>query len=138
VATIAREAGLIRYSPGSADPLAVGGPFAGTHREWLARSFHGHFPDAAFQLLDQFDADRTGDLVVVAHEGYDFRDRFEIPEHKAGHGSLIRAHMHTPLWSNRRLGPHPLRTVDLFPTLLDWLGVPLPAGISGELVWRAG
>jgi len=136
-ATVVRDAGLIRYTPDSGDPLEAGGGFAGTHREWLARSFDGPFPDAAFQLLDQFDAGRTGDLVVIAREGYDFRDRFEIPEHKAGHGSLIRAHMHTPLWSNRRLGPVPLRTVDLFPTMLDWLGVPLPPGVTGEPVWRA-
>ena len=44
----------------------------------------------AFQLLDQFRARRTGELLVVAREGYDFRDRFEVPEHRAGHGSLMR------------------------------------------------
>jgi arylsulfatase A-like enzyme len=74
---------------------------------------------------------------VVANEGYDFRRRFEIPEHRSGHGSLIKAHMHTPLWSNRPLGTVPLRTVDLFPTMLDWLGVTPPGGIDGELVWKA-
>ena len=117
--------------------LDLGGEFAGTHREWLACSFGDPVPDAAYQLLDQFRAGRTGDLIVVANEGYDFRDRFEVPEHRSGHGSLIRAHMHTPLWSNRRLGPVPLRTIDLFPTMLEWLGVARPAGIDGELVWTA-
>ena len=92
-------------------------------------------PDAAFQLLDQFRAPRTGDLLVVGREGYDFRERFEIPEHRSGHGSMIRAHMHTPLWSNRKLGHVPLRTIDLFPTMLDWLGVAIPDSIDGELVW---
>jgi hypothetical protein len=27
----------------------------------------------------------------------------------------------------------PLRTVDVFPLILDWLGVALPAGIDGAL-----
>jgi hypothetical protein len=136
-ATIARSDGVIRYTPSPSDPLGVGGAFTGTPREWLARSWHAALPDAAYQLLDQFRASRTGDLVVVANEGYDFRRRFEIPEHRSGHGSLIKAHMHTPLWSNRALGSVPMRTVDLFPTMLDWLGVTPPGGIDGELVWRA-
>ena len=135
-AELSRVDGRIRYQPGSGDPLRIGGPREGTDREWLAATFHAPMPDAAYQLLDQFRAERTGDLVVIANEGYDFRGRFEIPEHKAGHGSLIRAHMHTPLWANRRLGDLPLRTIDLFPTMLDWLRVLLPDNLDGELVWR--
>lgn len=137
-ATITRAHGTITYRPGSGDPLGLGSQFSGTHREWLAHSWHAPMPDAAYQLLDQFRAARTGDLVVIGNEGWDFRDRFEVPEHRSGHGSLIRAHMHTPLWSNRRLGSVPLRTSDLFPTMLDWLGEAIPDGIDGELVWRAG
>jgi hypothetical protein len=29
-----------------------------------------------------------------------------------------------------------LRTVDLFPTMLQWLGVAPPAVMDGELVWN--
>jgi hypothetical protein len=135
-AAISLEKGRIRYQPGTADPLQVGEPWEGTHREWLAQSWSAAMPDAAFQLLDQFRAPRTGDLLVIGREGYDFRERFEIPEHRSGHGSMIRAHMHTPLWSNRRLGQIPLRTIDLFPTMLDWLGETIPPSIDGELVWK--
>ena len=134
-ATVSRENGRIRYQPGTGDPLHLGERWEGTPREWLAHSWSAAMPDAAFQLLDQFRAPRTGDLLVVGREGYDFRERFEIPEHRSGHGSLIRAHMQTPLWSNRRLGRIPLRTIDLFPTMLDWLGEKIPEGIDGELVW---
>jgi hypothetical protein len=136
-ARIRRDNGHIAYVPLHGDPLSVGGSFEGTHREWLAESWHSPFPDAAYQLLDQFRSPRTGDMVVVANEGYDFRRRFEIPEHRAGHGSLVGAHMHTPLWSNRPISRVPVRTVDLFPTILHWLGVEIPAGIDGELVWEA-
>ena len=136
-ATIVRRDGVIRYQPGSGDPLNLGEPFEASHREWLTRTWNAAMPDAAYQLLDQFRASRTGDLVVIGREGYDFRERFEIPEHKSGHGSLIRAHMHTPLWSNRPTPDTRLRTIDLYPTMLEWLGVALPGNLDGELVWRA-
>jgi hypothetical protein len=58
-----------------------------------------------------------------------------VPEHKAGHGSLIRAHMQTPVWSSHPIPPAPLRTVDLFPAMLGWLGITPPLEIDGEAVW---
>ena len=137
-ADLSHQNNVIRYLPRTGDPLGLGGRVEGTSREWLARSWDAALPDAAFQLLDQFRSARTGDLVVVGNEGYDFRRRFEVPEHRSGHGSLIRAHMLTPLWSNRPLPAAPLRTIDLFPTMLDWLGAPVPSGIDGELIWQAG
>ena len=123
------------YEPFSGDPLEMGGYWNGSFRDALEATWNGPFPDAPFQLMDQFRSRRSGDLLVVAREGYDFRARFEVPEHKAGHGSLIRAHMQTPVWSSRPIPERPLRTVDLFPTMLSWLGVAVPAGIDGEPVW---
>ena len=136
-AVISRSQGRTRYQPQSGDPLRIGEAWEGTDREWLTQTFGSAMPDAPYQLLDQFRASRTGDLVVVGREGYDFRERFEIPEHRSGHGSLIRAHMQTPLWSNRRPEPIAMRTVDLFPTMLEWLGTTIPERIDGELVWKA-
>ncbi|MGE0440754.1 MAG: alkaline phosphatase family protein [Gemmatimonadales bacterium] len=134
---VRQEGDRISYEPGTSDPFGTG-PLTGTHRELLAATFDAPWPDAPNQLLDQFRSRRTGDLVVVAREGYDFRDRWEVPEHKAGHGSLFRAHMQVPVWSNRPLGGAPLRTVDLYATMLDWLGVPLPEAVDAEPVWQAG
>jgi hypothetical protein len=136
-ATISRSQGRIRYRPESGDPLRIGEAWEGTDREWLTHTFGSAMPDAPYQLLDQFRASRTGDLVVVGREGYDFRERFEIPEHRSGHGSLIRAHMQTPLWSNRRPDRVAMRTIDLFPTMLEWLGEARPERMDGELVWSA-
>jgi hypothetical protein len=45
--------------------------------------------------------------------------------------------MQVPTWSNRNLGTAPLRTVDLFATILDWTGVSIPAGLDSELVGPA-
>jgi hypothetical protein len=124
------------YRPLTGDPLEIGGPFCGDRRAWLERTFDGPYPDAVVQLRDQFRSPRSGDLVVVAREGYDFRGRWEIPEHRSGHGSMIRGHMQTPLWSNRPGPARAVRTVDLFATVLDWLAVPLPDAIDAELAWR--
>jgi hypothetical protein len=131
-ATIRAVDGQIEYRPLTSDPLGTG-PLRGCRRTMLADTFDTAYPDAPVQLLDQFRSARTGDLVVIAREGFDFRDRWEIPEHKAGHGSLIRAHMQVPVWSNRPLGSQPIRTADLFAVMVDWLGIPLPDGLDGEL-----
>ena len=128
----------VSYQPMTGDPLEIGGAVTLTHRKWLEQSWNTRFPDAPVQLLDQFRSPRTGDLVVVGQEGFDFRRRYEIPEHKAGHGSMHRAHMQIPLWSSHPLPVERLRSVDLFPSMLAWLGVPSPAGIDGELVWHPG
>ena len=133
-----QDDGRITYQPLTADPLRLGEARTRDPDQWLAESWDGPYPDACVQLLDQFRAPRTGDLVVVGREGYDFRERFEVPEHKSGHGSLIRAHMQVPLWSNAALPEATMRTVDLFPAMLHWLGVPVPAGIDGRGVWQPG
>jgi hypothetical protein len=137
-ARLRRDGGLIAYEPLTGDPLGVGGAWRASDRAWLEATWDGPYPDAAYQLLDQFRSPRAGDLVVAAREGYDFRGRAEVPEHRAGHGSLTRAHMQTPLWSSRPLPAGPLRTTDLFPAMLHWLGVPTPRGIDGVPVWLPG
>lgn len=130
-ATLHRDGEVIRYQRLTGDPLEIGADAAHDHREWLARTIDGPFPDAPVSLLDQFQAPRTGDVVIAAAEGWDFREAWEYPEHKSGHGSLIASHMLTPAWSNQPLPEGPLRTVDLFPVICRWLGVDTPG--SGAL-----
>jgi hypothetical protein len=125
----------ITYELRTGDPLLLGGSWRGNSRDWLERTSDCAYPDAAFHLFDQFRTRRCGDLLVIAKEGYDFRGRFEVPEHRAGHGSMIRVHMQTPVWSSHPVPDLPLRTVDLFPAMLHWLGIEPPEGIDGESVW---
>ena len=112
------------------DPLNLGGPGTRHQREWLALTHRGPFPDAPMQLLQLFRSERTGDLVVIAAPGTDLRADWEIPEHRSGHGSLHGEHMRCLVAANRPL-PEPIRTVDLFPLMLQHLGHPIPEGIDG-------
>jgi type I phosphodiesterase/nucleotide pyrophosphatase len=134
-AVVRHDGATILYRPVSGDPLELGGEARRTAAEWLEASWDTPYPDACIQLLDQFRAERTGDLVVVAREGFDFRKRFEVPEHKSGHGSLIRSHMQIPVWTSVPGPATPVRSVDLFPAMLEWLGEEVPAGIDGQPVW---
>jgi hypothetical protein len=137
-ARVAREGDAIIYQPSRGDPLELGGAFSGNETEWLAATWDRPFPDAGPQLLDQFRSSRAGDLLVIAREGYDFRERFEVPEHRSGHGSLVRSHMQTPLWSNVPVPDGPVRTVEVFTAMLSWLGVDAPAGIDAVGEWLPG
>lgn len=122
IAAVRRDGTTIRYEPISGDPLRLGAPRHAEAEGWLEAALTDPFPDAALQLLDQFRAPRAADLIVLADEGYDFRERFEVPEHKAGHGSLIAGHMLVPVWSNQPV-PAVQRTPDVYAQLVEWLGV---------------
>lgn len=125
-ADLSESEGVIGYRRLTGDPLAVGRDLSGDADDWLAATIDGPFPDAAVSLLDQFSSPRAGDLVIAAAAGWDFRKRWEYPEHRSGHGSLIAEHMLTPLWSNHRLTDRTVwRTTDIFPVITRWLGVPV-------------
>jgi len=121
--------GLIQYRPESGDPLGLGGYVELDDRDLLARTRQTDMPDAPRQLLQLFQAPRAGDLVLAAAPGADFRGPWEIPEHRAGHGSLIAEHMEVPIAASVALPDAPIRTVDLMPTILERLDVAVPSGV---------
>ena len=121
---------MIRYEPFDGDPLGLGGqPIELEDRDMLLRSRETDVPDAPRQLLQLFQTSRAGDLVLAAGPGADFRGPWEIPEHKAGHGSLIADHMEVPIAVSVPLPAAPIRTVDLMPAMLEHIGVTLPEGV---------
>ena len=129
-ARLTETSGLIRYTPIEGDPLGLGGYLELEDRDMLSRSRETDLPDAPRQLLQLFESPRAGDLVLAAAPGADFRGPWEIPEHRAGHGSLIAEHMEVPIASSVALPEVPLRTVDLMPTVLEHLGVAVPPGVA--------
>jgi hypothetical protein len=70
------------------------------------------YPDAIVQVAQLFRSARTGDLVLSAAPGYDFR-RFELRGHVSSHGSLRADHMLVPLFCNRRIEADTVRSVDI-------------------------
>ena len=123
--------GLVSYEPLLGDPLELGTQPLQDDRELLARSRRSEFPDAPRQLLQIMASPRSGDLVLAAERGVDFRGPWEWPEHRSGHGSLIADHMLVPIASSLPLPDAPVRSVDLMPTMLEALGVAVPDALDG-------
>jgi len=131
-ARIRGEGDSIHYTVEGSDPFGFPVlPATMKDRESLNQTFSTDYPDALAQLLQIFRSPRTGDWVLSARKGYDLRRRFEHPEHRSSHGSLEREHMLIPFFANTPLAPGPVRSVDVFPTLLKLMGRNSPAGIDG-------
>lgn len=125
--------GGLQYHVLTTDPFGYQNiPTTMTDRESLHLTDATDYPDAMAQLIQIFRSPRAGDLILSAAKGYDLRLRHEIHEHKSSHGSLHWEHMKVPLVSNRRLPEGPVRSVDVFPTVLGLLGRPIPQGIDGR------
>ncbi len=132
-ALIQNQNGKIHYQIlAGADPFGYPAlPKIMEDRESLKLTFHTEYPDALAQLLQLFRSPRTGDWVLSASKGWDFRKRFEHPEHRSSHGGLIKEHMLIPFFSNVPLPAEPMRSCDLYPTILKLTGRPIPLGIDG-------
>jgi len=91
-------------------------------REWLAATAGTEFPDAVVQCIEVFDSkERVGDVIVYPSAGHEL-----VSENKGAHGGLHRCEMRIPMVfagpGIRRCRFGPVRIVDLFPTILDYLG----------------
>jgi len=131
-ARVREDAAGVSYEPLVGDPLGLGPlPLTLPDRELLEASRATQFPDAPRQLLQLLSCARSGDLVLAADPGVDFRGPWELPAHRSGHGSLFAEHMLVPIAASVPLPDAALRTVDLMPTMLETLGAPVPDGLDG-------
>ncbi len=125
--------GNLNYEKIEGDPFNYNGmPKKMNPQDALAHSYNTEYPDALIQTLQVLESPRTGDLVLSANHGYDLRARHEKPEHRSSHGALFRDHMIVPVVMNTELNKEYIRTVDIFPTILDALGQTVPENIDGE------
>lgn len=107
-------------------------------REWLQATCALPQPDVVAQLPSVFESPCCGDLFVISPEGWDFEKA-----NVSSHGGFLRGEMNVPLVI---AGPHirhgrigAVRSVDLVPTILDYLGHGdriEGLGLDGESFWK--
>ncbi|HKH91750.1 MAG TPA: alkaline phosphatase family protein [Gemmatimonadaceae bacterium] len=131
-AMIERACDIYRYRCTSGDPLELGGDVEGSADETFDATRDGSYPDAIVQIATLAGSGRSGDIILSAAPGWDFRSRYEPIPHLSAHGALHRDHMLVPLLMNRAPARVPRRTTDLFASALDALGVVAPARMDGQ------
>ncbi len=123
----------INYEVIDSDPFGYEAlPGVMSSEDALQKSFETDYPDALVQVNQLFESPRAGDIVVSANLGYDLRAKHEKPEHSSSHGSLHRDHMMVPIAINTDIKSEYIRTVDLFPTVLELLGYEIPESLDGK------
>lgn len=131
-AKIRMEEGELFYEVLTKDPFGYPElPHKMSSQEALENTFKTDYPDALLQLSQIFRSARSGDVIISAASGWDLRKRFEHPEHKSSHGGLIKEHILIPFYCNAALSNQPVRSVDVFPTVLKLMGKSIPTGIDG-------
>ena len=133
LAVLEEKENLLRYQPLENDPFGYPkmNEFLSSD-DVLSQTYNTEYPDALIQIVQIFKSNRCGDIVVSADSGFDLRKKYEYPEHKSSHGSLQKSHMFVPLIMNKRIKQEHIRTVDLFPTILDYLNKEIANDIDGK------
>jgi predicted AlkP superfamily pyrophosphatase or phosphodiesterase len=131
-AFVERDGACYGYRRAGGDPLMVGGDLEGDADAVFDASRDGEYPDGIVQIAALAGAARSGDVILSASPGWDFRSRYEPIPHASAHGALHRDHMLVPLLMNRASGRTPRRTTDLFASALDVLGVAPPVVMDGR------
>ncbi|HEY7895794.1 MAG TPA: alkaline phosphatase family protein [Gemmatimonadaceae bacterium] len=130
-AFIDRHRDHIAYRPATGDPLGLGDLPPLDSIECHEATLAGQYPDALVQIMALAGAPRSGDIIVSAARGWDLRARNEPIPHVSTHGALLRDHMLVPLLTNHRPARQPRRTVDVMPSALRVLGLPVPSAVDG-------
>lgn len=136
-AMINRSGDSYRYEFQDSDPLGLGINSSSIKaKEALETTMDSPFPDSLEQLWHLFSTERTGDVVVTSKSGFDLRGRRELPEHHSSHGAGCRDHMVVPMLSSHPISQNgPVRTVDLFATVIEALGLTSTKPHFGRSLW---
>ena len=133
IAAVWRDARGYHYRRVSGDPLGLGSDIAAASKsEAYDATRESDYPDGIVQILHLATAPRSGEIILSASRDWDFRARYEPIPHISSHGALHREHMLVPLLVNQPVKREPRRTVDVMPSALAALGLPVPPGLDGE------
>ena len=130
---IERDLASFRYTVRGKDPLEYAddpecsGLLDGQYHDkdiWFHATRNCNYPDGLFQILQLFDAERCGDIVVTSEAESDLMNQ----SHIASHGSMERAEIAVPFviaGEGVKQGTIPIaRTIDVYPTYLSYFGIP--------------
>ena len=132
IARMREVAGGLEYVVDGHDPFDYGPLPATMDPETALRlTADTPYPDAPWGLLTWARSPRAGDLLVTSKVGFDLRDWFEYQEPHGTHGGLHAEHSRVPVLCNAPLADGPMRTVDVYPTMVALTGRPLPPGVEG-------
>lgn len=131
-ALIERVGSRIAHRPVTGDPLGLGELAPLDPADAHGATATCDYPDALVQIAALAGAPRSGDLLLSAMRGWDFRARWEPIPHRSAHGALHREHMLVPLLLDRSVQHAPRRTADVMPSVLQVLGLALPDGLDGS------
>jgi hypothetical protein len=130
-AMVERTGECYTYRPLTGDPLGLGEHEGLTAGECHDLTFPTDYPDSLVQIVHLAGSPRSGEIILSAARGSDFRAHYEPIPHVSTHGALHREHMLVPLLVNHPLERTPRRTVDVMPSALKALGLAIPSGLDG-------
>jgi arylsulfatase A-like enzyme len=131
-ATMSWTSAHICYTPVTGDPLGLGPLDRVTEDESYEITFATDYPDSLVQISRISDSPRSGEIILSAARNWDLRAKYEPIPHFSSHGAFHREHMLVPLLMNKAAGSKPRRTVDVMPSALAALGLPIPEGLDGK------
>ncbi len=131
VGRLRRKGKLFSYEFDKNDPLNLELEGEFSLQSGLDFTIDSNFIDVFLQVSQIFEADRTGDLVVLTKENYDLREgitkkfwkSFEWPLHKSGHGGLSQLQLTCPIAINQPLNIEYTRNLEIFQLILQLLGI---------------
>jgi arylsulfatase A-like enzyme len=130
-ATLTWSESRYSYALETGDPLEIGEQRSLTEAQAYDATIESDYPDALVQIAHLVASPRSGDIILSAARDWDFRARYEPIPHVSSHGALHREHMLVPFLLNRPPAGLPRRTVDVMPSALTALGIPVPKTLDG-------
>ncbi len=131
-ATMSWTSAHITYTPVTGDPLGLGTVDRVAEDESYDITFSTDYPDSLVQISRISDSPRSGEIILSAARNWDLRAKYEPIPHFSSHGAFHREHMLVPLLMNKAAASKPRRTVDVMPSALAALGLPIPGGLDGK------
>jgi hypothetical protein len=131
-AEVTLHGGRMSYRRMSGDPLGIGQDIRAICPDAAYElTMATDYPDSLSQIATMAPSARSGEIILSARRGWDYRSKYEPIPHVSSHGAMHAEHMLVPLLTSRRYGGTPRRTTDVMPSALRALGREIPAGLDG-------